>query len=278
MQRDEQGSIHPSSDHELEPDPTSDPASGPTEPTPDPEPPEAGDEAQPEGRAADEHAPAGANGSAGDSASAEATPAEQIEGHHLLRPWSDREEVRALPEILRPAEAVVAVGSGAVVRTGRLARSKWLVVLTDRRLLCIKGREAATRKVIDMPVAQIREVESSGLVRKTLSLDTGYGTLRIGGLTKPEAAELVSGITRGMGVYAGDEPVAPEPRPAPADAGPDPSDGDAPGHAPEAVRDLEKTVARLEETVEELTDRVAFVEELVRSNVADPSEDMEVPT
>ncbi|MGK7311609.1 MAG: hypothetical protein ACN0LA_05165 [Candidatus Longimicrobiales bacterium M2_2A_002] len=119
----------------------------------------------------------------------------------LLARWSDREEVRAIPDVLRPAELLVAVGSGTVVRSGRLAQSRWLVLVTDRRLLCIKGRDPVTRKVIDMPISQIRGVEVRGLVRKTLSLDTGFGTLRIGGLDRSTAVELDREVTRLMGAY-----------------------------------------------------------------------------
>ena len=198
---------------------------------------------------------------AGDRGAGPAT--KELEGHHLLELWSDREEIHALPEILRPAEGLVAVGSGTVVRSGRLAQSKWLVVLTDRRLLCIKGRQAVTRKVIDMPVAQIRGVESKGLFRKTLSLDTGYGTLRISGMKKQVAAEMVEGITTLMGAYAedGDRSATAIPRADLSKAG-------VRGHTHEELQELQQAVEGLQDTIRELTDRVTFLEELVRSNVA----------
>jgi hypothetical protein len=198
----------------------------------------------------------------------------ELEGHELLERWSDREEVHALPEILRPAEGLVAVGSGTVVKSARLAQSNWLVVLTDRRLLCLKGRAAVGRKVVDMPASQIRSVETSGLFRKTLSLETDFGTLRVGSLTKSFAKELVEGLTAVMGAFS-DTPGGAGALPNAELATPDRSKAGPPGDSREAAHALEDAVGALEEKVEELTDRVAFLEELVRSNVAtqpDPTE------
>ena len=216
-----------------------------------------------------------------------AAPAAEVEGYHRLEPWSDREEIHVVPEILRPAEEVVAVGSGTVVRTGRLAQSKWLVVLTDRRLLCIKGRAKDSRKMIDMPISQVREADAKGLIRKTLTLDTGYGALRISGLKKDVAAELVEGLRTLMegfedGLPAGRAGTRSEPSSAdaPAHAGDGESTSpppDSTGRASTAelptstardVATLQRTVTDLAGRVAELTERVAFLEELVRSNVA----------
>ena len=186
----------------------------------------------------------------------------ELEGHHLLELWSDREEIHALPEILRPAEGLVAVGSGTVVRSGRLASTKWLVVLTDRRLLCIKGRSSVTRKVIDMPVSQVRSVDVTGIFRKTLTLDTGYGTLRVGSLKTGFAHEMAEGLGALMEAYGsnGEEKSTALPRADLSRVGP--------GHTHEELEGLRESVDEVRETVEELTDRIVFLEELVRSNVA----------
>lgn len=128
-------------------------------------------------------------------------PTEEPGGTHLLELWSDRDEIQALPEILRPAEGLVCVASGTVLRSGRLAKSNWLIALTDRRLLCIKGRVEATRKVIEMPISAIRSVDKSGMWRKTLTLDTGYGTLRITGMKSAQATELLEGLSALMRTF-----------------------------------------------------------------------------
>lgn len=185
------------------------------------------------------------------------------EGHHLLELWSDREEIHALPEILRPAEGLVAVGSGTVVRTGRLSQSRWLVVVTDRRLLCIKGRHAVTRKVIDMPIGAIKSVESSGLWRKVLVLETGYGTLRISGLRKNVAAEMVTGITALMGGLEGTPEHATAVRRAEL---PDASKR-ADAVVAQAMAEMRQSVGALTEEINELRGQVAFLEGLVRANV-----------
>ena len=203
-----------------------------------------------------------------------AVPPPDIEGHQRLERWSDRGEAHVVPGILRPAEEIVAVGSGTVVRTGRLAQSKWLVVLTDRRLLCIKGRSEDSRKVIDMPVSQVREADAKGLIRKTLTLDTGYGALRISGMKKDVAEELVDGLRTlmegledGVPVRPGahrDEPSSADPPAASTDEA---SGGAAPDPAARDLEALRRAVTDLTGTVTELTERVAFLEELVRSNV-----------
>lgn len=173
---------------------------------------------------------------------------DQPSGTHLLELWSDREEARAIPELLREGEGVVCVGSGTVLRSGRLAQSRWLVVLTDQRLLCIKGRAAATRRVIEMPVTAIRSVERKGLLKSTLTLDTGYGNLRISDMKKPIALEMIEGLNALMRAHRGESAAAAIPR---AEL---PTDG-----APDILR-LAESVANLEADVAELRRRVGALE------------------
>ncbi|MBW3554327.1 MAG: hypothetical protein KY466_12485 [Gemmatimonadetes bacterium] len=172
---------------------------------------------------------------------------EQPGGTHLLELWSDRDEAQALPELLRPDEGVVCVASGTVVRSGRLAQPRWLIVLTDRRLLCIKGRVAAARRVIDMPVSAIRSVQRKGLLRSTLTLDTGYGNLRLSGLKKNLAAELTDGLEALIRAHRGHAAVAGIRR---ADL-PENGGGEAVGLA-ESVASLRTEVAELRAEVAEL--------------------------
>lgn len=188
---------------------------------------------------------------------------EEAEGHHLLELWSAREEIHVLPEILRPAEGLVVVGSGTVVRTGRLSQPRWLVVVTDRRLLCIKGRHSVTRKVIDMPIGAIKSVESKGLWRKVLVLETGYGTLRISGVKKAVAADMVRGLTALMGTFGGALEHATAIRRAEL---PDAAKG-MQALAAEATAEMREMVRELTEEMKELRGQVAYLEGLVRANV-----------
>ncbi len=202
---------------------------------------------------------AGASGADGATSSEDATG----EGHQLLELWSDREEIHVLPEILRPAEGLVVVGSGTVLRSGRLAQSRWLVVITDRRLLCIKGRQPVTRKVIEMPISAVRSVESKGLWRKMLVLETGYGTLRISGVKKSVAAEMVAGLSALMKSFRGEAPQATAIRRAEL-----PMEGAAPDAASAtAVLEVREIVSELQEEMRQLRGQVAFLEGLVRANV-----------
>lgn len=198
---------------------------------------------------------------AGGDPDADADPGE---GHELLELWSDREEVHVLPEILRPAEGLVVVGSGTVLRSGRLAQSRWLVVITDRRLLCIKGRQPVTRKVIEMPISAVRSVESKGLWQKMLVLETGYGTLRISGVKKAVAAEMVAGLTALMKSFRGEPAQATAIRRAEL-----PGDGAGrEGASTTAVLEVREIVNELQEEMRQLRGQVAFLEGLVRANVA----------
>jgi hypothetical protein len=179
---------------------------------------------------------------------------DQPSGTHLLELWSDREEARAIPELLRPDEGLVCVGSGTVLRSGRLAQSRWLVVLTDRRLLCIKGRAAATRRVIEMPTSAIRSVERKGLIRSTLTFDTGYGNLRISDMKKPIAIELVDGLNALMRAHRGDTANTAIRR------------AQLPGNGEPDVLRLAEAVANLQADVVQLRARVEAVERMSRES------------
>lgn len=196
----------------------------------------------------DDASRAAAPAPAPDAAVAPEPAADEPAGTSLLSLWSDRPEAEAIPELLRPGEGVVCVGSGTVLRSGRLAHSRWLVVLTDRRLLCLRGAVAATRRMIDMPVGAIRSVQRKGLLRSTLTLDTGYGTLRISGLRKPVALELVEGLTTLMRAHRGEAAPAAIPR----------ATLPTPPQADTAA--LEETVTQLRDAVEDLRARVASLE------------------
>lgn len=176
-------------------------------------------------------------------------PAEQPGGTNLLDLWSDRPEAAAIPELLRAGEGVVCVGSGTVLRSGRLAQSRWLVVLTDRRLLCIKGAVAATRRVIEMPVSAIRSFTRKGVLRTTLTLDTGYGNLRLSDLKKPFATELGEGLDALVRAARGQGTPAAIPRAELPTTGPDMD-----------VLRLAEDLANLRADFEELRSRVGTLE------------------
>ncbi len=63
--------------------------------------------------------------------------------------WGTR-ELRDLPAVLDGGERILAVGRGRVAR-GRWLRRPWLIVVTDRRLLCIRSERPAGWRQIDVP-------------------------------------------------------------------------------------------------------------------------------
>jgi hypothetical protein len=106
---------------------------------------------------------------------------------------ADRDEAAQVPELLEAGESIVAVGSGTVLHTGRLAKPRWLLVVTDRRLLCLKGK-LGNRKVIKIPVNAIRSAQIAGLIGKVLILETSTGSLRVSSIKKAVAESLVMGL------------------------------------------------------------------------------------
>lgn len=190
-----------------------------------------------------------------DSVQADTSPA-SVADHPLVEPWKDHEEIHALPEIMRPAEELAAVAVGTVIRSGRLAQSRWLVVVSDRRLVCLKGADPASRRVIEMPISAIRSVEAGGLLQSTISLETGYGTLRISGMPRSAAGEVVSALTslmdggRADGASAGDENLSADGRLTAAE-----------------LTEMRDTLAGLRAAVKELTRRVEEVEARVGDGV-----------
>ncbi|MFW6330446.1 MAG: hypothetical protein ACOC3J_01850 [Gemmatimonadota bacterium] len=134
-----------------------------------------------------------------------------------------------------------------------------------------------------MPISAVRSVSATGLWRKMLVLETGFGPLRIGGLTKTEAAEMCQGLDAlmrayardddpaaalrlagiGAGSAAGDHPVAPL-TPADIEAAEATDGGD---HASRELRELRDEVEGLGVVVKELRGRVDYLDRLLRANV-----------
>lgn len=52
--------------------------------------------------------------------------------------WWDQRELRDLPSVLEPDEQVLALARGRIGRV-RWARRKWLIVITDVRLVCLRS-------------------------------------------------------------------------------------------------------------------------------------------
>ena len=100
------------------------------------------------------------------------------EGEH----WWEMREFRALPHILRPEDRIrgivmarVRAGRGPRVRPG----SRWLVVATEDRLICVK-QERFARRQIEIPRDQITRIYHGTRVRGyRITVETGQRRYRI---------------------------------------------------------------------------------------------------
>ncbi len=71
--------------------------------------------------------------------------------------WWDQRELRDLPLVLHPDEHIVGMSRGKVARV-RMLRRSWLIVITDRRLLCIRSGSRRSWRQIEIDVRQIARV------------------------------------------------------------------------------------------------------------------------
>ena len=185
--------------------------------------------------------------------------------------WSDRPEARALSEILHPGEEIRFVTKGTVYAPMQIHLGYWLIVVTDRRLISIRGRWAITRRVIEAPLSAILSVETRGFVFRHMTIATRLGRIRIANMRKQDATALArlltpppaAGAPRPQGAIAGGSVVP---------AGVSSAGSAAPSADPDAtefrVERLEGMVERLETELVRLQEQVDFVEELVRERAA----------
>jgi hypothetical protein len=195
--------------------------------------------------------------------------------------WWEQSEFRDLPHILHEHERIQGLINGRLLgrRTPRVKPAgRWLIVVTDLRLICLK-RERFARRQIDIVAGQIiRLQESSRLRSYQLSIETAERKYRIripkadafrfaGALgplmpTVPvqrlhpelEAWSWIPGV-RAVAALPGVAGIVTRVSTlAPADV------------APRAQVDrLEASVERLQDQVEQLQEQVAFLEDLLRA-------------
>jgi hypothetical protein len=186
--------------------------------------------------------------------------------------WWEHRELRDLPKVLRADEHVLAIARGKVGRV-RWVRRSWLLLVTDRRVLCLRSSGHASWRQLEIGMEQISRVSLRiGLFRGRVLIGAGAEKLRLLA-PRTEAYKLyaaASSLTKGgregltgfgptrMVRRMMDHVLA-----LPAAAfGPDP----APARLPPPQRDpvLEQRVDMLEEQVQELQRQVEFLEKLLR--------------
>lgn len=94
--------------------------------------------------------------------------------------WWDRAEMRDLPSILQSGERILGVVAGKITRSLRPSGRAWLFVLTDQRLLGLRGGERLGRRQLEIGVRQITSLaHRSGLFRTKLTLTAAERRHRI---------------------------------------------------------------------------------------------------
>ena len=197
------------------------------------------------------------------------------EGPH----WWEERELRDLPAVLEADERMLALSRGKIGRLRWLRRS-WLIVVTDRRLVCLRSAGKSWRQL---------EVNATLIQRVTLRVAPFYGRVLVsaGGqsyrlrVPRSDAYRLHDALSRiGSGardVYTGFEPVRMVRRvidhvlslPAVAVQPPPPKELALP--AADASR-YDQRVQTLEDEVLELRQQVQFLEQLLHERHAAEAE------
>ncbi len=157
-----------------------------------------------------------------------------------------------LSDVLLEGEGVAFLDS-ARVKISRFPRvSRWFVIVTDRRLICLRKSRRAARQQLHVPLTRVETAYQRGLLGRKVVVVTNHGRLRINGLNGYSGGQLVGLL---LSATRGQRPVA---LATPANAGALP---------PAQAAAQEAMLARLEELeahVDRLTQQVRFLEALMQ--------------
>jgi hypothetical protein len=193
--------------------------------------------------------------------------------------WWEQREFLDLPAVLQADERMLAIARGKVARL-RWLRRTWLIVVTDRRLVCLRSAGRSTWRQLEVNAGQITRVRlrigpfhgrviieaRSGKVRLLVSRLAGYRLSTALSTLSVPPREMVSGfrparIARRVLDHVLALPavaLSPEmpgtPRPAPPALPP----------SPEAT----ERIHALEDEIEELRQQVRFLEQLLHRQQA----------
>ena len=163
-----------------------------------------------------------------------------------------------LSDVLQPGEGVAFIDV-ARVKTSRFPRlSRWFVVVTDRRLICLRKSRRAAREQLHVPLSRVEKVYQRGLMGRKVVVVTSRGRLRINGLNGYSGGQLVGLLLSSIRGQ----------RPSPLTL------AAAPGLValpPAQAAAQEALLARLEDLeahVDRLTQQVRFLEELMQARKA----------
>ena len=158
-----------------------------------------------------------------------------------------------LSDVLLAGENVSFIGR-ARVTTSHLPRlGRWLVVVTDRRLICVRDARRGARQQLHVALDRIEHAYQRGVLGGKVVVSTRRGKLRVVGLGRIAGGELVGWL---LAPSRAERSLSAQLAPAPAAAAlPRMLEEDA---AAARVEELESVVHRL-------TQQVGFLEELMRT-------------
>ena len=108
--------------------------------------------------------------------------------------WWNHRELRDLPAVLDAEERILAIGRGKIARMRWLRRS-WLIVVTDRRLLCMRSNSGTSWRQLEVGADQITRVSLRvGVFRGRVLVVAGGHTYRLL-VPRPVAYRLSTALT-----------------------------------------------------------------------------------
>jgi hypothetical protein len=187
--------------------------------------------------------------------------------------WWEHREMRDLPAVMHEDEQILAISRGKVARALKRLRRSWLIVVTQKRLLCIRSTGSSDWRQLDVNGAQIARLSlrlgpfngrvlvlaSGRKYRLLLPRDDAYRVVDALSKLGSRASESLTRVTPTLMVrrvidhvlalpVAALNPVADKPAPP----------------VPSRQLVLEERLHALELEVEELRQQVSFLEELLR--------------
>ena len=200
------------------------------------------------------------------------------EGSH----WWDQREFRDLPAVLHADEHILALSRGKLARMRWLPRT-WLIVVTNRRVMCMRSAGGTGWRQLEVNAEQIERVALRiGPFRGRVLVVAGGQTFRLL-VPREDAYKLMTALSS-LGTHAKDTFTGYGPTrivrrvmdhvlALPA-AALDPT-------GPRTLRvgvdnaAVEQRVASLEEDVQELRQQVEFLEKLLRERQLSPGQERE---
>lgn len=185
--------------------------------------------------------------------------------------WWDQRELRDLPAVLDSDERILAITRGKIARLRWLRRS-WLIVVTDRRLLCIRSGPRTSWRQLEVSADQITRVALRvGLFRGRVLVVAGGHTYRLL-VPRFDAYRLVTALS-GLGTSGSEAVVGFAPTRMVRRVMDHVLALPAAAFNPETPRvlpvpaihsEMEQRLSSMEEEVQELRRQIDFLEQLLR--------------